>query len=488
MKPLVMVLAVLLMPAVAGTTGELPSKGQQGVAQAALPAAFGEVEVTASLAQSSVQVDENVAFWLTIRNRSSAPVSDVTLVPTGLQGYTIAARCWRPVSGASCVPTDATTANASSARPSPLPSEESITSEIKPGQTLAIWGQLRAEKRQEKHTVYATVRWTDIGGRSSQAVVSLGDLASKNYIDTLEETWSWLQATLKDLALPILLAVLAYRFKKWEDDREAIRRNDENARETARQTAEKELEVQRHEAEQERQQLFQTWNQMLKVSHDDATKHYMPMLSAASTVRTHVLKCRVEMKKVPQGTLPGDDRYKHALFYFLLLRKRNKRFTDDRGGFYFKDRVGEELAAACWSETNKLYIRGNSAIREKFSELLNQVAADDLLSTFMKKFREAAAGNNSSETVFQIVYRQFCEWLASGDCEHAMDYLESFIAVVEFEMNKPYVYWYPADQKSKLNTLGKVDEMLRKIAADAERNERKKTWQSDVEAYIRRSV
>lgn len=483
MKPLVIVLAVLLTPALAGTTGELPSQGQPGGAQTAQPAVSGEVEVTASLAQSSVYVDENVAFWLTIRNRSAATMSDVTLAPTGLDGYTIAARCWRPVSGASCIPPDSSTANALPTRTSPLPNEESIASEIKPGQTLAIWGELRAGKRQEKQTVYATVRWTAAGGRSSQAVVALGELTSKNCVDTLQEGWSWLQAMLKDLALPILLAVLAYRFKKWEDDREATRRNDENAREAARQAAEKNLELKRHDAEQERQQLFQTWNQMLKVSHEDATKHYMPMVSAARTVRAHVLKCRAGLTNPPQNPPPADDKYKHALFYLLLLRKRNKRFTDDRGGFYFKDRVGEDLAAACWSETNRLYIQGDATIRESFSELLQHVGADDLLIVFMDKFRKAAAGS-----VFHVVHKQFCDWLPSPQCEQAMDYLEAFIAVVEFEMNKPYVYWYPEDQKSKLNTQGKVDETLRKVAADADRNRERKNWQSDVEAYLRRSV
>jgi len=483
MKPLVIAIALLLATTLAGTAGEPQAKGEQAAAPPPGIAVAGETAVTAALAQSSVQVNENVSFWLTIRNQSSAAVTDITLAPTGLAGYTIAIRCWRPISGPSCIPEDSSVANALRVRPPALSNEESIASQVKPGQTLAIWGELRAEKRQEKRTVYATVRWTDAAGRPSQSVVALGDLTATDCIDTLEEAWAWFQAALKDLALPILLAVLAYLFKKWEDDREASRRNDETQRETARRAAEQALEAERHRTEQERQQLFQTWNQMLKVSHEDATKHYMPMVAAARTVRTHVTDCREAIKQLAPGKLPKEDRYKHALFYFLLLRKRNRRFTDDRGGFYFKDRVGEELAAACWSETNRLYILRNPVVREKFSELLQQVGADDLLTTFMEKFRKAARGS-----VFEVVHGHFCKWLARPESEEAMQYLEAFVAVVEFEMNKPYVYWYPEDQKSRLNKQGNVDSVLRKIAEDPARNKQNTTWRSEIEAYIRRSV
>ncbi len=489
MKPLAILLGVLLVPALAGTVGESPNKvlpvAAQIAAQQAPAAAGNETDITASLARPSVYVDENVAFWLTIRNRGSQSMFAVTIAPTGLEGFTIVNPCWRPAPGASsCVPTDPTTANALPARPNPLANEETITSELKPGQTLAIWGQLRADRRQEKRAIYATIRWTGADGHPSQFLAVFGDLEAENWVDSLEQVWAWIQTTLKDLALPILLAVLAFVFKKWEDNREVARRAAETARDTAQRLAEQALEADRHRSEQERQQLFQTWNQMLRVSHEDATKHYMPILAAAKTVRAHVTECRASLQQArpAPSVVPAEDKYKHALFYLVLLRKRNKRFTDRRGGFYFKDRVGEDLAAACWSETNRLYIRGDPAIREKFSELLQYVEADDLLITFMEKFRKAGAGS-----VYEFVHKHFCDWLTIPQCEEAMQYLESFTAIVEFEMNKPYAYWYPPEQKPKLNTQGSVDNILRKLAGDAKRNAQNKNWQSDVEAYLGRS-
>lgn len=452
--------------AVVFRTGDEKEQGKVAPASS-LGSAPGDVEVTAGVAQSKISVGEAGRFWLTIRNRTPFALSNITLIPSGLSGFKIASGCWRAGSAESCVPPvqAGTAAGPAAAR---LPNEELLIQGLDAGQTLSIWGDLQAERRQEKKRPYVTVRWQAQSQKQSQLIVPLGEVEARNWRDTFKEAWAAFMGFLKDLALPILLAILAYVFKNWEDTREEERRNIEADREAAhqkaewdrqtdrlqrekdrdadrlqaekdkeadRQAAEKLLDQQRQALERERQQLLQTWNNMLPISHEDATKYYMPLGSAVRSTLESSEKCRAALDKSPPDLPFGSPYTKHALYCFLVTMRRCRSISDERGGFYFKDRVGEKLTALFVEKFGELYLDDSQTAAEKTSELLGKISPKEKLGTFVPKLNESllkAASKPSEEDTQYIVYRHFYNWLPTLKFRETIPLLKALTAILDF--------------------------------------------------------
>lgn len=416
-----------------------------------------------------------------------------------------------------------------------LHDEEELARELDAGQTVSIWGDLRTEKRQKKQRPYVTIRWQTQSQKRSQLIVPLGELEAQDWRDTFKEVWAALFGFFKDLALPILLAILAYVFKKWEDvreaerrdievnreaerrkieadreaahqqaewdrqtdrlqkekDREAARQQAEKEKETARQSAEKLLDQQRQGEERERQQLLQTWNNMLTISHEDATQYYMPLGSAVRSTLESFERCRAALDKTPPDLPFGSPYTKHALYCFLVTMRRCRRIADDRGGFYFKDRVGEKLTALCVEKLGALYLLDSPGAAEKTSELLREINPQEKLGEFVPKLNESLAKGTSKPPVEDtrfIVYQHFYTWLSTPEFRRSVPLMKAMTAILDFEMNKPYEYWYPKDQKERLVTDSNIEKFLREFAEEKKKEDPEyNTLPDELGAYLLRS-
>jgi hypothetical protein len=504
-------LLLLLSAAAGGSTAKAQSSpGQVVPAPFPVPATSGDVSISAGLSEVMVKAEEPVKFWLTIRNRSSVAIENVALDPSGLSHYTIISRCWRPASGASCVPS--ATAASNSPGTAAVTTADTIVQKIEAGQTLSVWGELSTTERHDAETLYVTVEWTG-NQKQSQVIVPLGQITARDWPDSLQHFLAWFLGLLKDLALPILLAYLAYRFKKWEDEREGNRQKDEWNRQAdrqdaakkldeakqqaqkdldlARQDAEKKLDQQRQEQEHERMQLLQTWNMMLPVSHRGATRYYMPMASAANGALERLRRC-TEKLEAKQGSIYADgDECRHALYYFLLLRRRARRIGDEIGGFYFKDRIGERLAGACWNKFAGLYLKDRRTARESLSRVLTDLDPNEKLGTFLKKLNGEQPDGSTLERAknpYQIVLAEFHEWLAKQECKECVPLLQAFLALLRFEMNKPYSYWYPIQQGEKLQWDNDIKKTIEDMAKEIAQAEKRSDFETAVQAYIAAST
>jgi len=483
MKRAGFVLLLLLSTLLAGVLGNDTKTAQQkaDVPALALPAA-SDVDVTAGLSQSKLRVGKNVRFWLTIRNRSSLGLTNVSLSDPGLMGFKIVSRCWRPISGSSCVPPALAGKSESVTMPGELPNQNQdvIVSDLSAGQTLSLWGELSAADRQEKQKPYLIVQWESKGQGRSQVVALLGELEAQNWFDSVKEGWTAVLGFLKDLALPIMLAVLAYLFKKWEDARQEEHDIAETNREQARQ-----------KAERERQQLLQTWNNMLPISHEDATKYYMPLGSAVRSTLEAFERCQTALDKTPPELPRGSAGSKHALYYLLVTLRRCRSIADERGGFYFKDRVGEKLAALCIEQFIRLYARDIPLVAESISQVLNGIEPQENLGTFIPKLDESLAGAKATPPVEDAqcrVYNQFFDWLSTAEFRQTIPLLKALRPILDFEMNKPYEFWYPESQKERLILDPKVEKTLQELAEARKRqDDQYKELPTELKEYLLRS-
>jgi hypothetical protein len=290
-----------------------------------------------------------------------------------------------------------------------------------------------------------------------QLVVPMGEITAENWLDSFAKGASWVVGLLKDFALPILLALLAYWFKSWEDQREADRLKRDKDREQIR-----------HYEENERQHLLQTWNLMLPVSHDDATGHYMPLAAAAKITLDAFQRCHEDLaaaKANPESWVHS----KQAFYSLMLLWRRGRRLADLKGGFYLKDRVGEAILSDCWDKLRTLYLQRDPSLRETLSNVLDNMDPNERLGGFLAKFPPYAEGGAASKLIqelFQQAFKQFCDWMVTPEFEESIRVLKTFRALLKYEMNRPYLYWYPKNQKERLHADDDVKKMVRQIAKE----------------------
>jgi len=427
---------------------ELPGSVTAAPALAAAP----DVEVVGGIAQPRIELGKPVRFWLTVRNRSTTPIGNLSLEPSGLGKFQISARCWRPQQGlASCIPAaQAVAVSGAAGTAGAASSPDVFASSLARCQTLSVWGELTGSGHQDRQTLFVTVRWSSPDKHASQYVVALGGVEARDDFDKHKETWAAIVAFYKDLGLPFLLVVLAYVFKRWDDQRER----------------------KRQDAESERQQLLQTWNKMLPVSHRDSTKYNMPLASAIGSSHECFLKCRRAMDQTP-GSLPADsDLVKHALYYLLLVMRRFRSISDERGGFYFKDRTGEKISAQCVLEMFGLYLREVKDLGTNTSVVLDNIKPSVTLGQFVPVLDASLVGQGTGTPLLQALYQvhsEFYKWIPTKEFLDIVALLEAFSLILDFEMNRPYLYWYSQKQREILKLDDGVKKTLEDLALKAQK-------------------
>lgn len=443
---------------------ELPAAAIPGSA----PPTGRDVDVFAGLSQSKAETGKPVRFWLTIRNRTAKPITNVSLESSGLGGFQITASCWKPQSGASsCIPASA--APGSTSVPLASPAYDSLVSSLAPCQTLSVWGDLSANVRQEKQTLFVTLRWLSHEQHPSQLVVPLGVLEARDESDRTKERWAIVVAFYKDLGMPLLLVLLAYLVKKWEENREH----------------------KRQKAESDRQQLLQTWNQMLPISHKDATKYYMPLASALRSSRDSFLKCQGHVRNSVFALPASDALVKEALYYFLLALRRFRSISRDRGGFYFKDRTGERVSSLCVDALFDLYLRGSPTLGQYTSSALSEIQPFETYGSFISILDASLAAplpRSSAQEAFFEVHSRFYSWLSTAEFGRMIPLLKAFLRILDFQMNQPYEYWYPREQKELLRIEQDEKDTLTGLAAEAARtNDQYHGLPDELKEYFKRS-
>ena len=427
-----------------------------GAAEEAPPAvlsmttAAGDLHLSSQMAASWVREGEHTEFWLQVENTGKADITDVTLLPFEAPGFALdGCDCQSP--GASC---PASPSGAPTSASAALPCS-SLASKLAPGQKITVWIHLRAERVHPSEILSAGVGWKDAAKQQSSVAASVGPISIRSPLD------QWIQARvglLQGLALPLTTFLLGGIFSvaKYYSDR-------------ADKLADEQREHKAHIADERREQLTQTWNQMLPASHKLALGYYVPMSAAVHEALYWLAKA--DPANVPAPAVPAtgtgvgtaaavtpapqwDDNKRKRGFYGLMLFEARVRHTTVRvGGFYFKDRTGEKIVSRCYLRYRDTFYRQDSAEQEAVEKVRDLITVDMSL----KDFNAAWTAN---QAVVDDAWNKFKAWTVKPDgYPKAALLLTAFRAVLEFESNRPYEYWY--GRRDRLYVEKEAEKMLR---------------------------
>jgi len=328
-----------------------------------------------------------------------------------------------------------------------------ITSALKPSQTITAWGDLRAIEKHEKQNLNAIVGWTSSSKLGSQLVVSLGENLTLG-------SWGFpaFREIFKDFALPIVLVLLGIAYQVFEKKKADLRQ------------------------EQDRKitQIAQTWNSMLPESYRLTTKYYLPVQASARAALQLLMIQQLENDK--QNLTPLSDKDKRRTFFFMVLFERRMRhLLDKAGGFYFKNRVGEMLVIKCYESYRRLYYYGNDNTWRNLSRMLDCIDVNEKIASFSSKFD--GNGDENIKDTLQAGWNDFLAWLGSENCKPAISYLSGFTTVLEYEMNRPYEYWYGQPEKLILDSA--TESTLKSAGQEIEKESPYPGFSEQVNQYLK---
>jgi hypothetical protein len=347
-----------------------------------------------------------------------------------LPGVAVAAGVAEPVRLAPCA--------GRATGPAPLPA----------GEAERFCGRLTLPDEPAVVRLPVRVSWDGGAGAASGRLLELGPV---RVYDPGKERWRRFvdRATslLIDLALPFALGLLGWLFKLHQDDR---------------------------------QRMEETWNLMLPIVHATSERYYTPVLSALAGVDR---RCRQRVRDGGDMQPPGDDDVNEGFFYFVGLLSHLWALVQERGGFYFKDRAGEEMAQASWSAVlrrakelpdSRVYWEALEAT-DRFATLVEFERAYVLAKT-VGLDREAAPTTPSQRKALRDMRTAFGNWVKAPGFDLELAVMKVLYEVVQFEMNAIYYRWYQrteafpfAELKEEYLKLRKADEKrLNRVAEELE--------------------
>lgn len=264
----------------------------------------------------------------------------------------------------------------------------------------------------------------------------------------------------KDLAVPIMLAILGALFAAWQGGLEASRRRTEQKAEDDRADRDREREQNRIEAErnldQERAEREQTREEerlkaekeqserqevgrlLLTRILDLARKHYLPFVSQAKSLLSEAEKNR--------GSAADAD-FEKLFYHLLLLLKHLEVFRLTEGGIFFKRRDGEMALTAAWFLLKTTSYRG----------LGGDQAVATAMTAVERNWDYAAYKAALPAPSIQALWTSFQTWRkvpespvgGSESFWHILGIVDAFQAIASFEADLALQYWYEKERDPK---------------------------------------
>jgi len=384
------------------------------LAQQGLP----DISASGSLSARAVSKGEAVQFTVVIKNKADARTKPAAAAEK-LQlrylppQYELEKICVLPVLASQTDPCRSAAQFASA--------QNAIWPSLGPGQSITVHGYLKSAKPLKASVLTVSLVW-DAPTPGSSIPVTLGE---NQVLDWYQA--DWLVGLTKILAVPIVLALVTF-FLNWlassKEKREAKR---QKLREDAKAQAEKEQSVR-----------TETWKQMLLISHQYAAKCYLPLSLAAERLAENLLAL---------GTPEGDERV--TFYYVLVCGKEMAKTRREIGGLYFKDLRGERLAGACWKRHRQALMGRNEAgdFNLAIRNAVDRIAGTESYAAFKKQFEvKVAAGQPPAfnDPDIQAAWEGFMQWRQNNGQAIAdvVRCLRGFSAIMDYESNRPYKYWY----------------------------------------------
>ena len=231
------------------------------------------MQVTGSLSTATVAKGDDLRFFVTVRTPTNAAIFSVALKGPTAAGLDLASRCWcgstdgacsdlciRIRGAAGCITGHIEERAGHKTQPMPNPALPSSRHSLRRVRAWPYGATSTPPKQRTRRTVVAEVDWNDSAApnpRTSNFAFPLGDAVIQSDFEQFRS--SSFYDFLKDISLPFMLALLAFAlagYDKWREGK-------------------------RSAASEERAHTLQTWDRMLPISHNLATRYYMPIEGAA---------------------------------------------------------------------------------------------------------------------------------------------------------------------------------------------------------------
>jgi len=367
-----------------------------------LAAGSAKVSVTVALSQESALKEENIDFSGTVTNETTETVKDFRVTGILPDLYSISKICQSSVS---CDPVGAN-----------LPAQ--FVDQIQPGQSIAFWGTVVATRNHPRSRVSFIFRYSTSSGESS-TIVYAGNLAVRT---GWQNFWTSTYLGLKDLALPIVLAILGLALNFVTNRRD---------RRLQAQDREKALQA-------------ETWNQMLPVSHKLASKFYIHLAGAA----WQLVNEWKEYQNLGEDSSIREEKARRTLYFMVSMGLFMKDMKRSIGGFYLKGRVGERIASSSWVGIRRGFPSFQEEPLRAYFRTLNNLSAKDDIDSFLKKIDdETNPAHSSIVATFNYLKALLSD---SAKMTQIVNLASLMERILVYETNRIYDYWYITKERLRL--------------------------------------
>jgi hypothetical protein len=439
------------------------------------PEILGSAEGLVALAwvdEGEVSSDTTLRLWILLENRTDNELKDIHFLTFITPGFDKKGKCWQGGTPA--------------CRPQPGGGRPLLSwpKSLKKGESAVVYALLQPKSWYGYHGASGVLTWKDPTGLARERAVSLPAVRISSELGRVFATLGRSLDLAKDLALPVVLLVLAG----------FLQRRDRNREHT------------QEERDKMQALLRETWALMLPKVSTYAEQHYMPIESSIATFRD-----ALKMDDPAEGHL-------QALFNLLLFLRNMQYLADETGGLFFRNLQGEELAGKLWflfrerawaALERKDYARAMTVLsaKENYADFLDKLegraplsdksdATPSLLRGFPHLIDMDIEGSSPRQekldavrVLLQRLSKKFTDWKNAEAFSEDSALLNLFDYILSYEMNRPFVIWYeePAnlnasDFRKELDHLGpSLADLKQKLQAYLSRYEKEKEQREKLE-------
>jgi hypothetical protein len=354
-----------------------------------------------------------IRFWITIENRSGAALQNVRLAHMDTPGFKSATDCWdRSALNTACgvSPGTGPSCSAPGQLPSPRNDEFLLCQYLRAGESLSVWGDIRAyDPSLPANRLYAVVSWNVVPNSQSTSseVMQSSRVVSLGTAEVVSPNLHWLTWLAKpEVTIPAALAFLGFFLAS------------------------------RGRKAEERNNVFTA---MLSSVHDAVMHYHMPMTSILSAaisqidkVCSPVAEARKRNESIPLALIETARRG----FYFLtMFHWWQKRVFQKVGAYQLKSRMGERLLLFLANKHRQLYPLSNETALRRLDVILGKIDAKHTLDDFLKVL-------DSGNAELRAAWDDYFAWVGTPNCEKDLACLDAFATIMLYEVNSVHLLWY----------------------------------------------
>ncbi len=378
---------IVLMLLVLNVEVELARESDQAGAGGPTPVSVNrtdELRLRGWATRSRVSPSGSVRVYLTIENRSNERIDDIRL---SLEGESFAASGPIPLGG------------------------------LESGRALTRPTDLQASNETGSGIITSLVVWKS-GTTQASSTLSIGPVEVRPGKSLYLLLGSSVLAFFKDLALPIVLVLVAYAIQYLQQEKTG------------------------------HQETFQA---MLPRAHENIVRFLLPITASAGRFLRYLPEAKVPR---PENEQKKEElALQQAFFHLFFIAKGMRNLSQKGGGIFFTNIPGEAAVSLCWKELSARMEKELGA--REISEILDEWGRAESFTSLQKRFKTVT---DPTRTCFTETEKKFKIWIRA-ELDYESRLLRVFKDVMQYEIDKIYGAWYrdePAfaeDSRTELEKL-----------------------------------